>query len=67
MYKEIDNKDLDVGFMGEKTMKCHFWSCERRWNIYDQVRNIQKKHTTNVDFEKKKDKKKNGIHTLLYK
>lgn len=24
MYKEIDNKDLDVGFMGEKTMKCHF-------------------------------------------
>lgn len=21
MYKEIDNKDLDVGFMGEKTME----------------------------------------------
>lgn len=30
------------------------------------MRNIQKKHTTNVDFGKK-TRKTNGIHTLLYK
>jgi len=34
--------------------------------LHDKVRNIQKKHTTNVDFGKK-TRKTNGIHTLLYK
>lgn len=50
------DKDLDVVIMGDKTMKCYCVNNERfimtRWET------SKKKHTTNVDFEKKQDKKK---------